>query len=129
MLGEKGEKMNMNKLSIFLVFLIFISFVNFLSLGRFFIEEPLTRGEFETAYVTVRNNFGTNVDDVNVELYIYDLGLMYSSVPSDVSKRDHVVQRLFIRVPSDVPAGEYLAKISVGNDQFRDTQHIMVDIV
>jgi len=121
--------MNMNKLSIFLVFLIFISFVNFHSLGRFFIEEPLTRGEFETAYVTVRNNFNTKVEDVNVKMYIYDLGLMYSSVSSDISKRDHVVQRLFIRVPSDVSAGEYLAKISVGNDQFRDTQHIMLDIV
>ena len=127
MLGRKGEKMK--KLSVFLVFLILISFVNFHSLGRFFIEEPLTRGEFETAYVTVRNNFNTNVDDVNVKMYIYDLGLMYSSVASDVSKRDHVVQRLFIRVPENVPAGEYLTKISVGNDQFRDTQHIFLDIV
>jgi len=119
----------MRKLSVFLLFLIAISFVNSHSLGRFFVDEPLRRGEFATAYITIRNNFDEELEDVNVKFYFYDLGLRYSSVPSDVSKRDHVVQRLFIRVPSDVSAGEYLAKISVGNDQFRDTQHIMLDIV
>ena len=85
----------MQKLSIFLLFLIAVSFVNFHSLGRFLIEEPFRRGEIGTAYVTIRNNFDNEVEDVNVKFYIYDLGLVYSSMASDVEDRDHVVQRLF----------------------------------
>jgi len=119
----------MKKISIFLVFLIAISFVNFHSLGRFLIEEPLKRGEFGTAYVTIRNDLNTKVEDVNVKFYIYDLGLRYSSVSSDVSKDDHVVQRLFMYIPENIPAGDYLTKISVGNDQYRDTQHVYLRIV
>lgn len=116
-------------LSIFLVFLIFISFVNPHSLGRFLIEEPFKRGDIGTAYVTVRNNFDKKVEDVNVKFYIYDLGLGFTSVSSDVSRRDHVVQRLFMYIPKDVPAGDYLTKITVGNDYYKDTQHVYLRIV
>jgi len=119
----------MKKLSIFLVFLIAISFVNFHSLGRFLIEEPLKRGEFGTAYVTIRNDLDEKVEDVNVKFYIYDLGLRFTSVSSDVSKRDHVAQRLFMYIPKNVPTGDYLTKISVGNDYYKDTQHVYLRIV
>ena len=119
----------MKKLSIFLVLLIFISFINFHSLGRFLIEEPLKRGEFGTAYVTIRNTDNTELEDVNVKFYIYDLGLRFTSVSSDVSKHDHVVQRLFMYIPENIPAGDYLTKISVGNDYYKDTQHVYLRIV
>ena len=118
------------RLMVFLVFLIAISSVSAHSLlGRFFIEEPLERGEFGTAYVTIRNELDTKMEDVNVKFYIYDLGLRYSSVASDVSKDDHVVQRLFMYIPENIPAGDYLTKITVGNDQYRDTQHIYLRII
>lgn len=119
----------MRKSSIFLIFLIFVSFVNSHSLGRFLIEEPFRRGDFGTVYVTIRNTGDTKLEDVNVRFYIYDLGLMYSSVASDVSKDDHVVQRLFVYIPRNILAGDYLSKITVGNDQFRDTQHVYLRIV
>ena len=120
----------MRKLMVFWVFLIAISSVSASSLlGRFLIEEPLQRGEFRAAYVTIRNDFDSEIEDVNVKFYIYDLGLRYSSVASDVSSCDHVVQRLFIDIPKNVPAGDYLTKITVGNDYYRDTQHIMLRIV
>ena len=119
----------MKKISIFLVFLITVSFVNFHSLGRFLIEEPLRRGEIGTAYVTLRNDLNTELEDVNVKFYIYDLGLRYSSVSGDISKNDHVVQRLFMHMPNNIPTGDYLTKITVGNDQYRDTQHVYLRII
>ncbi len=119
----------MRKLSIFLMFLVFVSFVNPHSLGRFLIDEPLERGEIGIAYITIRNNFNFKLEDVNVNLPIYDLGLRYVSVPGDVSKRDHVVQRLFMYIPENIPAGKYLAKIIVGNDHYKDTQHVYLTIV
>lgn len=118
----------MKQIGIFLVLILFASFVNPHSLGRFSIEEPFKRGDIGTVYITIRNNLNTRIGDVNVRFYIYDLGLMYISIPSDVSKKDHVVQRLFVYIPDNVPSGDYLTKITVGNDQFRDTQHVYLRV-
>lgn len=113
----------------FLVFLIFVGFVNSHSLGRFLIEEPFNRGEFGTAYVTIRNNFDRDLEDVNVNFYIYDLGLRFTSLSWDIDEDDHVVQRLFMYIPENIPRGQYLTKISAGNDYFRDAQHVYLRIV
>lgn len=112
-----------------MLFLIAVSFVNSHALGRFFIEEPFKRGEFGTAYVTIRNTFDKDMEDVNVKLYIYDLGLRYTSIAGDIEDNDHVVQRLFMYIPENIPAGDYLTKMTVGNDEFRDTQHVYLRIV
>jgi len=117
------------KASIILLLIIAISFVNSHSLGRFLIEEPFKRGSIGTAYVTIRNNFNTKLEDVNVKFYIYDLGLMFSSVPNDVSKNDHITQRVFMPIPRNVRPGNYLTKITVGNDHYEDNQHIYLRIV
>ena len=75
----------MKKIIVFLVFLIAISSVSASSLlGRFLIEEPLRRGEIGTAYVTIRNDLNTNVEDVNVKFYIYFLVLRYSYISGDI---------------------------------------------
>ena len=121
--------MKIKRFSVFLLFLIAAAFVNSHALGRFLIEEPFGRGDFGTAYVTIRNDFGTEMEDVNVKFYIYEMGLRFTSVSSDVSKNDHVVQRLFMYIPENVRAGDYLTKITVGNDEFRDTQHVYLRIV
>ncbi len=119
----------LRKLSVFLLFLVAASFINSHALGRFYIEEPFQRGDFGNAYVTVRNNFRSDMDDVNVKFFIYDLGLIYASGSSDIEDNDHVVQRVSMYIPKDVPPGDYLTKITAGNDDFRDTQHIYLRIV
>lgn len=132
MLGEKGDfslEVVMKRLTIFLVFLIFAGFVNLHSLGRYIIEEPFERGDFSAAYVTIRNPINTKIEDVNVKFYVYDLGLRFSSLSDDVSKRDSVVQRVPIYIPERVKPGDYLTKITVGNDHYRDTQHVYLKIV
>lgn len=119
----------MKKLTIFLLLILAVSFVNLHSLGKFLVEEPLKRGTTATAYVTIRNNFNFKLEDVNVHLRIYDLGLEYTSMPNDVSKRDHIMQRLFMPIPKSIEPGVYLAKITVGNDNYKDTQHVEVRVV
>src|SRR3989339_1332896 len=98
--------------TIFLLFFITASFVNSHSLGKFLVEEPLKKGTTATAYVTIRNNFDAKLEDVNVHLYIYDLGLSYTTMPNDVSKRDHIMQRMFMPIPKSIKSGEYLAKLT-----------------
>ncbi len=119
----------MKKSAIFLLFLVTISLLNLNLLGRWFIDEPLQRGEIETGYVIVRNDGDTKLEDVNVKFYILDLGLRYNSMASDVAKNDHVVQRLFMSIPQNVPPGDYLTKIVVGNDKVRDSKFIYLRII
>ncbi len=64
-----------------------------------------------------------------MKFYIYDLGLRFTSIGNDVSKQDHIVQRVFMYIPERVRPGEYLTKITVGNDHYRDTQHVVLRIV
>ena len=100
----------MKKLTIFLLFLVTISFVNLNLLGRWFIDEPLRIGETETLYFNLRNYGNTKLEDVNVKIYIRDLGLMYkTTISTDIQKNDNVVMRMFVRIPTDVhiPSGEY----------------------
>ena len=113
----------------FVLFIILISFVNFHSLGKFVIDEPLLRGELNEGYFTVRNTHNSKVKDVNVKLYIYDLGLVYSSPEEDISKRDHTLKKMFIPISNKVKPGLYLTKITVSNDDFKDTQHVYLRIV
>lgn len=115
--------------NIFVLFIIVVSFVNFHSLGKFIIDEPLLRGELNEGYFTVRNTHNAKVKDVNVKLYIYDLGLVYSSPEEDISKKDHTLKRMFIPLSEKVEPGLYLAKITVSNDNFKDTQHVYLRIV
>jgi hypothetical protein len=119
----------MKKLTILLLFLVAMSFVNFHSLGRFFIDEPLERGKYNSAWVTVKNPGDKEIEDVNVKFYIYDLGLMFTSVPTDIQDKDSEVHRLDMYVPKNVPPGLYITKISVGNYQFKDTQYIYMRII
>lgn len=119
----------LKKLSVFLLFLVAVSFVNSHALGRFFIEEPFQRGEFGSVYITVRNNFNKDMDGVNVKLFIYDLDLIFVSRSSDVEDDDHIMQRMSMYIPKNIPAGDYLTKITLGNDDFRDTQHVYLRII
>jgi len=114
---------------IFVLFIIFVGFVNFQSLGKFIIDEPLKIGELNEGYFTVRNTHDVKVKDVNVKLYIYDLGYMYLSSEEDISRRDHTLKRMFIQIPDKAKPGLYLTKITVSNDDFKDTQHVYLRIV
>ena len=120
----------MKSLTIFLLFIVTVSLVNLNLLGRWFIDEPLESGKTEILYFNLRNDANTGLDDVNVKLYIWDLGLMYkSTISTDIQKGDNVVERMFVNIPGDVPPGEYDVVIIAGNDRFRDREHISLKII
>jgi hypothetical protein len=115
----------------FAVFLFVVLAVNFMDLsvlGRFYIDEPFERGSVGSVYVNVRNPSNEKIEDVNVRVFIYDLGEFYTSNSFDVAKRDSTVAHLFMPIPKAMYPGDYLAKISVSNDQLRDTQHVFIQI-
>ncbi len=114
--------------SIFFGFLLFMGFVSFNPIGKFYIEEPLERGKISLSYINIKNNLDIELEKVSTKLFIYDLGLLYYSIPQDIEERDSTTSVLVMPIPEDVTPGIYLARISVGNDNFRDIRHVYVRI-
>lgn len=98
------------------------------ALGRHYFPETFQRGHTGTAYFNVRNNFDEELEDVNVKVYIYELGLLYSSSSDDIEANDHELKRVNVNIPKKVPVGKYLVRISAGNDHFRDVEHAYITI-
>ena len=112
-----------------LVFILAAAFVNFHPLGRHYLMEPYQRGTFGQAFVTVQNPTEDSQDDVSVKLIIYDLSIQYTSIPFDLPKRDSRLATIHMPIPRSIQPGVYLSKLSVSNDEFRDTKHIFVAII
>jgi len=119
----------MKALSIVLVLLAAATFVDMHALGGFLFEEPFTRGGDNTAIFTVRNPMRANIDNVNVKLYIYDLGIASSSLGADIQGKDHVVYRVNVPIPKTTAPGTYITRITVENDKFREVKHAYVTVV
>ncbi|MFH1641589.1 MAG: hypothetical protein ABIC04_01685 [Nanoarchaeota archaeon] len=112
----------------FIVLLIFASLGGINSLGRFYVSEPLRSGMESEMYFTVRNPTNDNLEDVNVKVYIYDLGLRLTSQKFDINDGDHKVARIYWIVPDYVRKSTYLSKVTVGNDHYKDSKHIFLTI-
>lgn len=115
--------------SLLLVFMLAAAFVNFHPLGRYYLDEPYQRGTFGQAYVTVQNPTNDKLDDVNIKLIIYDLGVQYTSIPFDVPKGDSRLSMIHMPISRNVQPGTYISRLTVSNDEFRDSKHILVTIV
>ncbi len=89
--------------------------------------EPV-RGENFELYSIVRNTGSENLKDVNLKLYIYDLGEMWVSQGYTIQDNDHDVLFMEWDVPKNIKQGTYLARLSAGNDHERDRKHIFVKI-
>ena len=119
----------MNLKGFILSLFIVMSFVGINSLGRFYINEPLKMGQESEMYFTVRNPTNADLDDVNVKMYIYDLGIRMVSNSFDINDKNHKLARIYWIVPESVKTGTYLTKISVGNDYYKDVRHVYLTIV
>ena len=118
----------MYKKSGLLITILLFSFVNFYPLGQIHYNEPAVSGEEMEMYVNVRNSLDENFKDTMVRAFVYDLGVALYSSPFKLRDNDNMMVRLYWDVPSDVPPGDYLTKVSLSNDQFRSSQHMILSV-
>jgi len=65
---------------------------------------------------------------VNVKIFIYDLDEMIVTSTFDVENKDNSARSLLWDT-SDVEPGEYLARITLSNDEFREVKHRYITII
>ncbi len=92
-------------------------------LGRSYIP-PLEAGQEMEMFFTVRNPTKYDLEDLNVKVHIYDLGLTLFSNEFHLNDETHKLVRISWIAPSRLGKGSYLARISVGNDHLKDINHV-----
>ena len=112
----------------FLIPILLFSFVNFYPLGRIHYIEPAFSGEEMGMYVNVRNNLDEDFKGTSVRAFIYDLGIALYSNPFKLEDNSNMLVRLYWDVPYNIPPGDYLTKVSLSNDQFTSSQHIIISV-
>jgi len=119
----------MNYKAFILVVFIIIGLSGLNSLGRFYMDDVLVRGRDFEGYFVVRNPSNEDFDDVNVRMYIYGLDVRLTSNRFDLNDGDSKLAYISWIVPERIDMGLYLARISVGNDKYRDDEYIYVRVV
>ena len=82
-------------------------------------------------HVNILNHDDHRENDLQIEVVIYDLGIVYVTHYFDVRDDKPWSENLFIEIPTYVSTGEYLARITLidDDDGVVDVEHRYVTIV
>ena len=114
------------EINMFLIFLLAV--LSFNPIGRIYSNEPVQRGDELEFYVNMGNRLNENFKGINVKAIFYDFGEVVTSNGVDIDKKSSRLSRIFWEVPENAPCGEQVVKLTAGNDRFRDSRHVFVDI-
>ena len=109
-------------MNVFLV-LVLLSFF-----GMIRSNEPVARGDELEMHVNIVNDLGHDLDDVQVSMFIYELGVEVNSGTFDIDGKDNAGKLLYWGTKG-VPAGDYLARIVASNDDFRNVKYRYIMII
>ena len=86
-------------------------------------------GDYVHLYVSVANEGEEDLEDVQITATLYELGLRHSSREFSLDSGEAEGLDLNLIVPYYAYPGDYYLKVSVGNDQFRDTTYRLITII
>jgi hypothetical protein len=90
-------------------------------------NEPVASGDELEMHVNVVNKLAYDLEDVHLSMLIYDLGIVVDANTFDVESNDNVGKFIFWDTEG-VPPGDYLVRITLGNDDFRNVRHRYISI-
>ena len=118
------------KIAIFSIFIV-LSFFG-LSFDSFFGQirgnDPIQAGEVLEYHVNTVNRADDDLEGVHLRMFIYELGELIVTNAFDVDDLDNAGKFLFWNT-QEVPPGEYLARITLSNDDFRRVKHRYITII
>lgn len=110
---------------VFFVLVMLSFFTNFFGMIRS--NEPVARGEELEMHVNIVNNQDSDLEDVHLNMLIYDLGIIVETNTFDVDDNDNIGKFLFWET-KNIPKGDYLVRITASNDDFREVKHRYITI-
>lgn len=104
--------MEYKKIFLFMVFLLAVFSLSKIRL----LDDVLMPGNQVEMFTSVVNSYNTTAEDVRVVAYFPDLGEIYQKSRFSVEDNYNKGQFMWWNMPSTVPAGDYLVRIAVSND-------------
>ena len=91
-------------------------------------NDPVPSGEVLEYHVNAVNHADDDLEDARASIFIYELGGFISTNTFDVDGKDNAGKFLFFNTQG-IPPGEYLARITLSNDDFREVKHRYITII
>jgi len=90
-------------------------------------SEEVYQGRELALHVNVVNNGDRSAHDLAIRAYVPDLGIFAVSRPFDLESDDSQGRMMFIDLPAyEIGPGLYPVRLSVSNDDFRETRYTWV---
>ncbi|MBI2208285.1 hypothetical protein HYU50_02215 [Candidatus Woesearchaeota archaeon] len=107
---------------------IFFAMVLVLGLIGMIRSPDFIPGDTDFMLVNVNNEGSDDIDNLQVKVFIYDLGVVLQTDEFDLDDHDAEGKLLYWSVPNDAKPGNYWARITVSNDDVREATHRIVTI-
>jgi len=110
-------------------FLFLVILLAVLSLSKIrFLEENLMAGDELEMFTNVANNGNEDAEDVRIVAYFPELGELYQQ--SRFGIEDYYNRGMFswFNMPSTVPAGDYLVRVAVSNDDYNTHEYRYITV-
>lgn len=91
-------------------------------------QEELHAGEVLSLRVNVDNNGNKDLEELRVNAVIYDLNLIGTVGEFDLDASDAVSKNVYLQIPYNTEAGDYLIKVKVWNDHYHKYAYRLVTI-
>lgn len=112
------------------LFLFLIVFLVALHLGQVrFFDEYLAPEQELGIVVNVLNYNDEDLENVKVSVFIPAMGYYFRSGAFDVDKNDVYGKLIYDEVPKYAEPGDYLAKVTISNDDIKESVYRYITIV
>ena len=100
-----------------------VMFLVFGLIGAIRVNTQSPRDGMFFIHVNVKNDGTKNLEDLKARVYFYELGVLLQSSPFDLNNGDTDGKFISWNAPERVKPGDYLARITVSNDDVRKVRH------
>jgi len=83
----------------------------------------ITSGQDVNVAINVKNHGDGTLDNLKITATIQELALRDSAGPFDLKTNRHVTKHLHLMLPDELPAGEYLVRITIHNNDVSRVVH------
>ena len=115
----------MNKFSVILISILAVSLLGQI---RFF-DEIVYPGQELEAYININNPVPYKLEDINIQIVSYDLGLIAERNPFDVLGSESTGKVVSMSIPKSAAPGEYILRISARAGNIWSVKHRFITVI
>lgn len=115
----------MGRLSAILVSILAISLLGQIRL----FDEYVKPGQEIDTFININNPFPYELEDINLQIVSYDLGIIAERNPFDLLGSDSAGKIVTMSIPKDAAPGDYIIRISAKSRNKQSIKHRFITVI